>query len=43
MLARLAGAAARAGHLSPVASNPAAVYRQLADALKQLGVKPEGE
>jgi GIY-YIG catalytic domain len=41
--ARLAGAAARAGHLSPVASNPAPVYRQLADALKQLKITPESE
>jgi hypothetical protein len=41
VLSRLAGAAARAGHLSPVASNPAPVYRQLADALKQFDIKPE--
>lgn len=41
VLARLAGAANRAGHLSPVASNPAPVYRRLADALKQLGITPE--
>jgi hypothetical protein len=43
VLARLADAAARAGHLSPAASNPAPVYRQLADALKQLDITPEGE
>ena len=43
VLARLAGAAVRAGHRSPVASNPARVYRQLPDALKQLDITPEGE
>jgi hypothetical protein len=43
VLARLADAAARAGHMSPVASNPAPVYRQLSDALKQLDIKPENE
>lgn len=43
VLARLAGAAARAGHLSPVVLNPAPVYRQLADALKQLDVTPENK
>jgi hypothetical protein len=41
VLARLAAAAARSGHLSPVASNPAPVYRRLAEALKQLGITPE--
>jgi hypothetical protein len=43
VLARLADAAARSGHLSPIASNPAPVYRQLSDALKQLDITPEGE
>lgn len=37
VLARLARAAARAGHMPP-AANPAPVYRQLADALEQLGI-----
>ncbi len=41
--ANLAGAATRAGHLPPVASNPAPVYRQLADALEQLKITPESE
>ncbi len=41
VLARLAGAAGRAGHMSPGASNPAPVYRQLADALEQLKITPE--
>jgi hypothetical protein len=43
VLARLAGAATRAGHLSPVASNPAPVYQQLAAALKQLDKTHGGE
>jgi hypothetical protein len=43
VLTRLAGAAARAGHLSPVATNPAPVYRRLADALEQLGITPKAE
>lgn len=42
VLTRLARAAARAGHLSP-AANPAAVYRQLAETLKQLGITLEPE
>jgi len=37
------GAATHAGHLSPVASNPAPVYQRLADALKQLEITPESE
>lgn len=43
VLARLAAAATRAGHLSPVASNPADVYRRLADAIKQLEPHPKAE
>jgi hypothetical protein len=42
VLARLAGAATRAGHLPPTALNTALVYRQLAAALKQLDITPEG-
>lgn len=38
---RLARAAAHAGHLSPAASNPAAVYRRLTETLKQFGITPE--
>jgi hypothetical protein len=38
VLSRLARAAAQAGHMPPVAPNPAPVYRQLADALEQLGL-----
>jgi hypothetical protein len=38
VLARLARAAVHAGHMPPVASNPAPVYRQLAEALEQLGI-----
>ena len=43
VLTRLARAAAHAGHLSPAASNPAAVYQRLAEALKQFGITPEPE
>lgn len=38
VLARLARAARQAGHMPPEAANPAPVYRQLAEALEQLGV-----
>jgi len=41
VLARLAAAAARVGHLSPAASNPALVYQRLADALRQLEITTE--
>lgn len=37
VLERLAKAARRAGHMPPEACNPAPIYRQLADALEQLG------
>ncbi|HUZ48010.1 MAG TPA: hypothetical protein VMW54_15360 [Terriglobia bacterium] len=43
VLSRLARAAAHAGHLSPAASNPAAVYSRLVEALKQFGITPEPE
>ena len=43
VLSRLADAAARAGHLPPTASNPAQVYRQLSEVLKQLEIKIEGQ
>jgi len=39
VLARLAQAARQAGHMPPEACNPAAIYRQLAEALDQLGVR----
>lgn len=42
VLQRLAQAAMQAGHMPPLASNPAPVYRQLAEALEQLGVNLEG-
>lgn len=38
VLSRLAQAAARAGHMPPAAANPAPVYRQLSEALEQLGI-----
>jgi hypothetical protein len=38
VLARLAKAARQAGHMPPEACNPAPIYRQLAEALEQLGV-----
>jgi len=38
VLARLARAARQAGHMPPEACNPAPVYRQLAEALDQLGL-----
>lgn len=38
VLARLARAALQAGHMPPEAVNPAFIYRQLAEALEQLGV-----
>jgi ferredoxin-NADP reductase len=38
VLARLARAARQAGHMPPEACNPAPIYRQLAEALEQLGV-----
>ncbi|HTU50821.1 MAG TPA: hypothetical protein VMF56_09515 [Acidobacteriaceae bacterium] len=40
VLGRLAQAARHAGHMPPEACNPAPIYRQLADALEQLGVLP---
>ena len=40
VLARLARAARQAGHMPPEAWNPAPVYRQLSDALDQLGISP---
>jgi hypothetical protein len=40
VLARLARAARQAGHMPPEACNPAPVYRQLAEALEQLGGEP---
>ena len=42
VLNRLADAATRAGHMPPAAPNPAPVYQQLAAALKQLDITPEG-
>ena len=39
VLTRLARAAAQGGHMPPQACNPAAVYKQLADALDQLGLR----
>lgn len=41
VLTRLADAAARSGHLPPTAANPAQVYRQLSEVLKQLDITPE--
>jgi hypothetical protein len=38
VLARLARAARQAGHMPPEACDPAPIYRQLAEALEQLGV-----
>ena len=38
VLTRLARAARHAGHMPPEASNPAPIYRQLAEALEQLGI-----
>lgn len=38
ILERLAVAATRAGHMAPACANPARIYRELADALRQLGV-----
>ncbi len=43
VLSRLAQAAQHAGHMPPEACNPAPVYRQLADALDQLGVDSSGD
>ncbi len=40
VLSRLAQAARHVGHMPPEACNPAPIYRQLADALEQLGVLP---
>lgn len=37
VLAGLARAARQAGHMPPEAGNPARIYRQLAEALEQLG------
>lgn len=39
--ARLAKAARQAGHMPPVACNPAPIYRQLAQALEQFGITGE--
>jgi hypothetical protein len=41
VLVRLARAAARAGHMPPTACNSALTYRQLADAVEQLGLSAE--
>jgi hypothetical protein len=41
VLTLLARAARHAGHMPPEASNPAPIYRQLAEALEQLGVSPD--
>ena len=41
VLVRLARAARQAGHMPPEACNPAPIYRQLAEALEQLGVKAD--
>ncbi len=41
VLSRLARAARHAGHMPPEASNPAPIYRQLAEALEQLGVSAD--
>jgi hypothetical protein len=41
VLTRLARAARQAGHMPPEASNPAPIYRQLAEALEQLGVSAD--
>jgi hypothetical protein len=41
VLQRLAKAARQAGHMPPEACNPAPIYRQLADALEQLGGNAE--
>lgn len=38
VLKRLGVAATRAGHMPPLAINPARIYRQLAEALDQLGI-----
>jgi hypothetical protein len=38
VLTRLARAARQAGHMPPQGCNPALVYRQLAEALEQLGM-----
>ncbi len=38
VLARLARAVRQAGHMPPEACSPAPIYRQLAEALEQLGV-----
>lgn len=43
VLTRLADAATRAGHMPPATPNPAKVYLQLAAALEQLDITPEGE
>lgn len=42
VLSRLAQAAAQAGHMPPQACNPAPIYKQLADALDQLGLQING-
>jgi hypothetical protein len=41
VLARLARAARQMGHMPPEASDPAPIYRQLAEALEQLGVSAD--
>ena len=41
VLTRLASAARHAGHMAPEASNPAPIYRQLTEALEQLGVSAD--
>jgi hypothetical protein len=42
VLTRLARAARQMGHMPPEAPNPAPIYRQLAEALEQLGVAIDG-
>lgn len=41
VLTRLARAARQAGHMPPAACNPAPIYKQLAEALEQLGLTAE--
>lgn len=43
ILERLARAALMAGHLPPIVTNPAPVYLQLAEALKQFGIAAKAE
>jgi hypothetical protein len=43
VLTRLARAARHAGHMPPEASNPAPIYRQLAESLEQLGASSDSD